>query len=146
MQLSPKGLKFLAEQESEGGVPRLRAYLDTGGVWTIGFGHIRGVEKGDSCTEQQAFKWLADESSEAAQAVNRLVPRELTQNQFDALVSFVFNIGIDAFRTSRMRAQLLENMDELAALQFARWKYDNGKEIEGLKNRRAREKELFITP
>jgi len=146
MKLSANGLKFLAEQESEGGVPRLKAYLDTGGVWTIGFGHIRGVKKGDTCTEEQAFHWLWEESQEFEAVVSNLVPRELTQRQFDALVSFVFNIGAQAFRDSTMRIYLLRNQDELAALQFVRWNKDNGRVVAGLTARRLREKDLFLTP
>lgn len=146
MRLSGSGLRFLAEQESEGGVPRLKAYKDTGGVWTIGFGHIEGVKEGDICTSEQAFAWLDDDTWEAESAILKLVPRELSQNQFEALVSLVFNIGTTAFRGSTLRKHLLADRDELAAEEFPKWRFDNGKEIAGLKARRLREKALFLTP
>lgn len=146
MRLSGSGLRFLAEQESEGGVPRLKAYKDTGGVWTIGFGHIEGVKEGDTCTSEQANDWLWDEVGESELYVNTLVPRELTQGQFDALVSFVFNIGHNAFKNSTLRKYLLADRDELAAEEFPKWRFDNGKEIAGLKARRLREKALFLAP
>lgn len=146
MKLSPSGLRFLEEQESEGGVPRLKAYSDTGGVWTIGFGHTDGVKQGDTCTAQQAYAWLSEDAEWAENAVLKLVPRELDQNQFNALVSFVFNIGDDAFKNSTMRKLLLADRDELAAEEFVKWRYDNHVEIAGLKARRLREKALFLTP
>ncbi len=146
MWLSPAGLKFLAEQESEGGVPRLKAYCDTGGVWTIGFGHIWGVHEGDTCTAQQAYNWLEDEAEDAEITLHAVVSTPLNQNQFDALVSFVFNIGETAFSNSTLLKLLNDDRPELAALQFVRWNKDNGKIIDGLTNRRLREKALFETP
>ncbi len=145
-RLSAAGLQFLCEREAPGGVPVLTAYPDTGGVWTIGFGHIRGVKPGDVCTAEKAREWLWLEANEAEAAVGGFVKVPLNQNQYDALVSFVFNIGIQAFADSTMLKLLNQDRPELAALQFPRWNKDNGKVVDGLSNRRAFEKALFETP
>jgi lysozyme len=123
---------------------RLEAYQDTGGVWTIGFGHTKGVKKGDKCTEAQALAWLKEDMAEAVKAVNDLVKVSITQQQFDALCDFVFNLGVNAFRNSTL-LRLLNTGDYKSAYnQFARWKYDNGRVIEGLVRRRKAEADLFI--
>lgn len=145
-RLSAAGLKFLCEREAVGGVPALRAYKDTGGVWTIGFGHIQGVKEGDTCTEEQARHWLWEESAHAELTVLSRVNMQLNENQFAALVSFVYNIGDQAFAESTMLKFLNEDKFELAALQFPRWCKDNGQVVQGLLNRRMLEKALFETP
>lgn len=126
---------------------RNEAYLDTGGVWTIGYGTIaidgKPVEAGQTCTEAQATQWLSDDLAWAQTAVNKLVRAPLKQNMFDALVSFVYNIGESAFSKSTMLKLLNMSLYKEAGKQFDRWKYDNGKEIQGLVNRRKRERALF---
>ena len=128
---------------------RSKAYLDTGGVWTIGFGTIKypngtSVQKGDVCTTQQAEQWLKNDCKWVDACLDKNVKVNLNQNQFDALASFVYNIGETAFVKSTMLALLNENSLTLAASQFDRWVYDNGKKIQGLVNRRLKEKELFL--
>lgn len=128
---------------------RSKAYLDTGGVWTIGFGTIKypngtSVQKGDACTTQQAEQWLKNDCKWVDACLDKNVKVNLNQNQFDALASFVYNIGETAFVKSTMLALLNENSLTLAASQFDRWVYDNGKKIQGLVNRRLKEKELFL--
>jgi lysozyme len=123
---------------------RLEAYQDTGGVWTIGFGHTKGVKKGDKCTKEDAEAYLREDMAEAVKAVNDLVKVGITQQQFDALCDFVFNLGVNAFRNSTL-LRLLNTGDYKSAYnQFARWKYDNGRVIEGLVRRRKAEADLFI--
>lgn len=140
MQTSKKGLEFI--QDVEG--CKLFAYLDTGGVWTIGVGHTGPeVVKGLSCTMEQAMKWLAEDSTEAQEAVNKLVKVPLTQNQFDALVSFVFNVGVNAFAKSTMLRKLNLGDYAGASKEFPRWNKDNGKEILGLTKRRLLEQGVF---
>jgi lysozyme len=100
---------------------RPTAYDDGRGVWTIGWGHTRGVKKGDTCTMAQADAWLQQDVAEAVAAVNRLVKVPLTQNQFDALVSLVFNCGPDPL--VKTLGHLLNAKDYAgAALQFLEWK------------------------
>lgn len=143
MKIDQAGLKFLHDREG----CSLVSYLDTGGVWTIGWGSTRmfgnPVRKGMTCTQveadEQAFKDIFDVEN----TVNRAVKVPLTQNQYDALVSLAYNIGTYAFTRSTLLKKLNSGDYEEAARQFMRWIYDNGKEVEGLKNRRRKEKELF---
>ncbi len=143
MQISHNGIKLLTELEGF----EDKAYLDTGGVWTIGYGttKINGkpVEAGLTTSEAQAREWLSADLAWAQTAVNKLVKVPLTQGMFDALVSFVYNIGENAFRNSTLLKLLNFKQYAEAAKQFDRWKYDNGEEIKGLVNRRKRERSLF---
>lgn len=141
MKMSAAGLELLKAHEGL----RLKAYLDTGGVWTIGWGHTQGVKEGDTGTREQAVAWLDDDNDAAERAVNQLVTCALTQNQFDALVSFVFNIGRQQFFTSTMLRKLNAGDYVGASTQFGRWVYDNGKIQNGLVARRSDERDLFVT-
>jgi len=124
---------------------RLKAYMPTSGdVLTIGYGHTRGVQAGDTCTAAEAEAMLLLDAMEAASAV-RVIPH-LNQNQFDALVSLVFNIGGPNFDTSAMRRKLLASDFVGAAAEFPRWIYQNGKRLGGLVVRRDRERALFEQP
>jgi lysozyme len=144
MQISYVGKELLKEFEGF----EEKAYLDTGNVWTIGYGTIRingkPVEAGQTCTKEQASVWLEEDLAWAQTAVNRLVKVKLTQNMFDALVSFVYNIGESAFSKSTLLRLLNAEQYVMAANQFDRWVFDNGKKIQGLVNRRTREKQLFM--
>jgi lysozyme len=122
---------------------RLKAYRDSGGVLTIGFGHTRGVKAGQVITEAEADELLAADAQEAAEAVNRhALP--CTQGQFDALTDFVFNLGEDRFANSTLlRMHQLGNFTG-AAQQFGRWIYDNGRVLPGLVRRRALEAAMYL--
>lgn len=123
---------------------KLFAYLDTGGVPTIGYGHTKGVSIGDAITPQQANKLFDDDIAIFEKEVNR-VKRKLTQNQFDALVSFCFNVGISAFRRSTLRRYVEMGMSaDYIVKEFGRWIHDNGKPIKGLKERRKFEAALWM--
>lgn len=141
MKISSAGLDLLRVHEGL----RLRAYLDTGGVATIGYGHTRGVKLGDICTKTQAETWLGEDVFNAEASVNGLVRTPLTQNQFDALVSFVYNVGGNAFATSTMLRLINAGDHKAAAKQFDRWVYDNGRVVNGLVLRRTDERELFLS-
>lgn len=117
----------------------------TGEPWTIGYGHTRGVRRGDTCTEAQATDWLREDLQAAEGAVRRLVDVPLTQGQFDALVSFVFNIGPAAFGNSTL-LRLLNAADAAgAAGQFKRWNRGADGVLPGLVTRRAAERDLFLS-
>lgn len=142
-KIGPQGLKIIRDFEQL----RLTAYLPTpDDVWTIGWGHTRTAKPGMVITRAQAEKLLESDCFDAENAVSRNVLVPLNPNQYDALVSFVFNIGRDAFRTSTLRQLLNAGEYAAAARQFSRWKYQKGKPLAGLVRRRAAERELFETP
>jgi lysozyme len=117
----------------------------TGEPWTIGYGHTRGVRRGDTCTEAQATEWLRADLQAAEGAVRHLVDMPLTQGQFDALASFVFNVGPSAFGNSTL-LRLLNGGDYAgAADQFKRWNRGADGVLPGLVIRRAAERDLFLS-
>jgi lysozyme len=145
MQYSLDGLHLT--EDSEG--VRLTAYPDpgTGGYpWTIGYGHTRGVQPGDTCTQEQAEQWLREDIAEAVAAVNRLVKVPLTQHEFDALVDFTFNVGEVNFANSTLLKDLNAGYTQLAANEFKRWDMAGGAHLAGLAHRRAEEDALFEQP
>lgn len=128
---------------------RLNAYDDGVGVWTIGFGttiYPNGikVKKGDVCTKEQAKSYMAHDLKKFELAVNSAVTVSLNQNQFDALVSLAYNIGTGAFGKSTLVKKLNAGDFKVAADQFNVWIKAGGKKMQGLVNRRAREKVLFL--
>ena len=122
---------------------RLAAYPDTGGVWTIGYGHTHGVIESMTCTLEQAQIWLERDIQAAADAVNRLVLISLKQSEFDALVDFVFNLGAGAFARSTMLKDINAGNLAAAALQFPLWDRDAGRVLAGLLHRRLAEEAEF---
>jgi lysozyme len=122
---------------------RLRAYQDSRGVWTIGIGHTRGVRQGMTCTEAQAETWLEQDLAEAEATVNRLA-LPCTQNQFDALVSFVFNEGPTKFAGSTLLHLHRARDYAAAAGEFGKWIYCDHKVLPGLIKRRAAEAHLYL--
>lgn len=117
----------------------------TGEPWTIGYGHTRGVRRGNTCTEELATAWLREDLQAAEGAVKQLVDVVLTQGQFDALVSFVFNCGAAAFGNSTL-LRLLNGGDRAgAAEQFRRWNRGADGVLPGLVTRRAAERDLFLS-
>lgn len=118
MKLSEEGIRLLVIRE---GI-RLKAYKDTKGIWTIGIGHTGpDVYEGLEIGELHAYDLFRKDIKWAEEAVNKGVQVPLSQNQFDALVSFTFNVGASAFNKSTLRKVLnMENYDE-AARQFDRW-------------------------
>lgn len=143
MQISHNGIQFLKQWEGF----EANAYKDTGGVWTIGYGTIKWkgqpVVQGMTITEKEAELALQEDLAWAQTAVNQLVRVSLTQNMFDALVSFVYNVGETAFRKSTLLRLLNQGNYTEVSKQFERWKFDNGKEVKGLLNRREAERALF---
>ena len=139
LKLSGKGLKLIEEFEGL----RLNAYQDSIGLWTIGYGHTKGVRQGDYCTKTQAEEWIAQDAQTASSAVNRLVTEVISQNEFDALTAFTYNVGQRNLENSTL-LKLLNSGDHAgAADQFKRFDKAGGVHVPGLLRRRNAEADLF---
>lgn len=137
-----KNLQIIKDSEGL----RLKAYLPTkNDVWTVGYGHTHGVYQGMTITEQQAEQFLHEDVKWAEDAVNQYVHVSLTQNQFDALVSFVFNVGTGNFSNSTLLRLLNKGDYKGAADQFLRWNKQKGVVLNGLTTRRKNERALFLS-
>lgn len=123
---------------------RLTAYDDGGGTWTLAYGHTRGVQEGDTCTPEQSDAWLDQDLTLAASDVSRLIDVTLNQNEFDALVDFVFNLGYGAFENSILRKLINEGQTLAAAAQFSQWDHIGMTVSAGLLRRRLAERDLFL--
>lgn len=143
LSISLAGLNHLKEIEGF----RANVYDDIAGYPTIGYGHKLTIAERaaglKTVTEEQATRLLAADLATAENAVNRLVKVGLTQGQFDALVSFVYNVGAGAFGRSTMLKMLNAGDYAGAAAQFSRWTYAGGQKSQGLANRRQAEIALF---
>lgn len=137
--LSDKGAKFIAEFEGF----RADAYRDAVGVLTIGYGHTHGVRTGQRVNQRQALRYLKQDAAEAAQSVNALgLP--LNQRQFDALVSFVFNLGPGYLERGHTMGDALRRHDwKAAGKAFLLYDQAGGRVLLGLLRRRKAEKHLF---
>lgn len=139
MRLSEAGLALIRECEGF----RADAYRDAAGVWTIGYGHTGGVRPGDRVTPEEAASLLRADAAIAEAAVARAVGVPLSQGQFDALVSFTFNLGAPALEASTLLRRLNAGNVPGAAAEFARWCHAGRAVLPGLVTRRARERALF---
>lgn len=124
---------------------KLEAYRDPVGIFTIGFGATGvGVREGVKWTQDQANYDLAQRVEAIGRIINFKVKPIISQNQFDALCSFVYNVGVGAFSESTMVRLLNERKFDQAADQFLRWDKAKGKVLAGLTRRRQAERELFL--
>lgn len=139
MQISNAGLDLIKQFEGL----YLKAYRCPAGVPTIGYGHTAGVAMGQTITQQQADDYLRRDVRQFERAVERLVSVPLTQGQFDALVSFAFNLGEGALAQSTLLRLLNAGDYAGAAAQFDRWNKAGGRVLPGLVRRRAAERALF---
>ena len=140
MKLSNRGKSLIKKYEGL----RLTAYKCPAGVWTIGYGHTAGVFAGQKISEKQADEFFDKDIKQFEDAVNSLVKVPLKQGQFDALVSFVYNVGKTAFANSTLLRMLNSGNYSGAGEQFNRWVFAGGKKLQGLVKRREEEKELFF--
>ena len=115
---------------------RLTAYRDVGGTLTIGYGHVLDVREGMRITERDAEEFLRRDLAQAEAAVDSLVTVPLTDPQFGALVSFVFNVGAAAFRRSTLLRRLNSGNYDAVPAELMRWTKAKGKQVPGLVNRR----------
>ena len=122
---------------------KLTAYQDSVGVWTIGWGHTAGVKKGDNWTQDEADDILLNDLEKFEGYVNQYVKVPLTQNQFDALVSWTFNLGPGNLKSSTMLTKLNEKSYDEVPSQMKRWNKAGGKVLPGLERRRNAEAAMF---
>ena len=121
----------------------LHSYQDAVGVTTIGFGHTP-ASPGQTITQAQADALLQSDLAAFERGVNASVQRNLTSNQFSALVCFAYNVGMEAFKDSTLLRCVNSGDIEGAAEQFGKWIYGDGKILPGLVTRRAAERALFL--
>lgn len=140
MQISQAGIDLIRSFEGL----KYDAYLDAVGVPTIGYGHTRDVKMGDKVDDIGAMIFLMDDIAVSKKDVDRLVTVLLTQGQFDALVSFAFNLGGGNLASSTLLRKL--NVDDYsgAADEFGRWVYAGKTKLAGLVRRREAERKLFL--
>lgn len=147
MKTSPKGLDLIKKWEG----CRLKAYQDSVGVWTIGYGltsaaGIAQVYPGMVITQEKADEYLVRALKQYEQAVERALTRTPTQSQFDAMVSLCYNIGPGAFAKSSVVRRFNDGDIPGSADAFLMWNKAGGRELQGLTNRRKDERKLFLTP
>jgi len=134
------GLQLIKESESL----KLEAYLCPAKVWTVGYGHTATAKQGMRISEARAESLLLGDLRECEDAINKLVKVKLSQLQFDALVSLVFNIGVGAFKRSTLLRLLNEGNYDSVPAQLARWNKAGGKVLRGLVRRRDAEATLWV--
>ena len=132
-------------QEFEG--CKLTAYQDQGGRWTIGFGCAQPfVHEGVTCTEDQATAWLVQDMDEVAKSLTRIIKIVINDNEFSALCSWAYNVGIGNAADSTLIKLLNRGYIDLVPVQLSRWNRVNGIINAGLVRRRQAEIALFNTP
>lgn len=146
MRISDVGIELIRRFEGL----ELESYQDIAGVWTIGYGHTETAGPDQKINEREAEELLRRDLGPRERAVEQLAGVALNQNEFDALVSFVFNVGANAFKTSTARKRLNRN-DRMGAAEALTWwnKATIGgvlREVKGLTRRRVSESALFLTP
>lgn len=140
MTTSNKGKNLIKEAEGL----RLTAYVCPAGKPTIGWGHTKGVYMGQSITQQQAEDLLVEDITPAERLLNG-VGVNFRQEQFDALVSWIFNLGEGNFRNSTMLKRIFERAsDEAITDELVKWIYANKKALPGLMKRRVKEANMFL--
>ncbi|MBE8812223.1 lysozyme [Serratia marcescens] len=146
MNISKSGIELIKCFEGL----RLKAYQDSVGVWTIGYGWTQPVDGKKVGPGMQIDQAIADRLLKCGvvqyeQGVNQLVKVKITQGQFDALVSFAYNLGLRSLSTSTLLQKLNAGDTQGAADQFGRWVNAGGKRLDGLVARRAAEREMFLS-
>lgn len=141
MKISQTGLDLIKRFEGL----ETKAYRCPAGILTIGYGHTTGVKEGDTCTPEQAEVWLREDCQVAELTVSANVNVHLNQNQFDALVSFIFNLGSGNFVKSTLLKKLNTSDYRGAADELDRWVNAGGRKLPGLVKRRVAEKALFLS-
>jgi lysozyme len=125
---------------------RLKAYQCSAGKWTIGWGSTSNAREGMEISQERADTFFELDLMDFEWGVDRLLIVDLNENQYSALVSFAYNVGLSAFAGSTLLRMLNHGLFDEAAEQFLKWTRAGGKILPGLVARRAAERELFLTP
>ncbi|EMH4919818.1 lysozyme [Serratia marcescens] len=146
MNISKGGIELIKRFEGL----ELEAYQDSVGVWTIGYGWTQAVDgkkiaPGMRIDQATADRLLKCGVVQYEQGVNQLVKVRITQGQFDALVSFAYNLGLRSLSTSTLLRKLNNGDTQGAADEFGRWVNAGGKRLDGLVTRRAAERRMFLS-
>lgn len=143
--LSKKGIVLLKRSE---GFSNLAYKPSPTDPWTIGYGSTivdsQPVYAGQTITREEAEEALQSDIIRFSKSLNSYLKVSLNQNQFDAIFCLVYNIGLGAFKKSTLLKKLNMGDFKAAALEFTKWKWDNGKISTGLEKRRIREQQLFL--
>lgn len=139
--VSERLIRFIKQVEGY----REVAYQCSAGVWTIGWGHTKGVRPNDTINVERADRYLREDIEVCEQAVERNVTVYITQGMYDALCSFVFNFGETKFRDSTLLQWLNQEEYLAAANEFSKWIYSRGKVERGLVKRRKAERDMFMS-
>ena len=140
MKISENGKSLIKKFEG----CELESYQDSVGVWTIGFGHTKGVRQGQSITKDEALAMLDEELIEYEEYVEKLVEVPLNQDQFDALVCWVYNLGPTNLATSTLLYKLNKGQYDDVPSEIKRWNKAGGEVLKGLVRRREAEALLFV--
>lgn len=144
MKISQKGIDLIKRFEGF----RSKPYQDAAGVWTIGYGSTRGVTQTmKDITEAEGERMLREAVAADERQLAGFLPTTLTQNQYDAICSFVYNVGVAAFRNSTLFRLVCTFPDDGKRIktEFGRWVHAGGKRLDGLVARRAAEAELYLS-
>lgn len=140
MKASDKLIAYIRKAEG----CRLTAYQDVAGVWTIGYGHTKGVKRGDRCSQYQAEQWLREDLAVFEAVANR-VKRIATQGQYDAVLDFIYNCGPGNFATSTLKRYIEAGKASwMIQEEFLRWVHSGGRKMGGLVSRRIWEAARFV--
>ncbi len=138
--MSKKGIELIKKYEGL----RLTAYKCPAGVWTIGYGHTKGVKEGQKITNSQAEELLKEDLRVFENGVNKW-NLQINQYQFDALVSFAFNLGLANLGKSTLLKKVQANpQDKTIKDEFLKWVNAGGRKLEGLVRRRNEEAEMYF--
>lgn len=118
------------------------AYQDSAGIWTIGYGRTGRIHEGDTTTHAFEDRWLRNRLEEIGKDIKRRVVVPIKQNQFEALASFIYNVGYGAFHRSTLLKRINQG-DSDPGEEFERWIHAGGRVLAGLVRRRKHEREWF---
>ena len=139
--ISQTGIDLIKQYEG----CKLKAYQDSAKIWTIGFGTTKGITRGMVITPEEAEDLFRGDLIFSEDCIKRLVKVELTQNEFDALVSWTYNLGCGSLRRSTMLKHINRQEHKmLVTLEMKKWNKAKGRVLKGLTRRREAEAKLFL--